>query len=148
MPKQNSREVKLTDPRKIYAFTVFTALTGITPLDYYETENSISFLIDLTDARKFRQLGLGAIRSISSELKKQIEVIFYSNNLEKFVQNLFRPARIENIIRRQIKDGRLSILVKVPVWERGKALGKNSYKLYRARYFLSKYFDIDHVKII
>ncbi len=148
MPKQDSKELKLTDPRKIYAFTVFTALTGITPLDYYETENTISFLIDLADARKFRQLGIEAIRTISSELKKQIEVIFYSNSLDKFIQNLFRPAKVENIVKREIRDGKLAILVKVPVWDRGKALGKRSYKLYRARYFLSKYFNVDHVKIV
>ena len=148
MPRESSRELKLSDPRKIFVFTVFTALTGITPLDYYESENTITFLIDSSDARKFRNFGIEVIRNISTELKKQVEVIIYSDNLERFIQNLFRPAKVENVIKREMRNGRLSLLVKVPVWDRGKALGRNSYKLYRARYFLAKYFDIEHVKIV
>jgi len=148
LPRESSRELKLSDPRKIFVFTVFTALTGITPLDYYESENTITFLIDSSDARKFRNFGIEVIRNISTELKKQVEVIIYSDNLERFIQNLFRPAKVENVIKREMRNGRLSLLVKVPVWDRGKALGRNSYKLYRARYFLAKYFDIEHVKIV
>jgi len=148
LPRENPRELKLSDPRKIFVFTVFTALTGITPLDYYESENTITFLIDASDARKFRNFGIEIIRNISTELKKQVEVIIYSDNLERFIQNLFRPAKVENVIKREMRNGRLSLLVKVPVWDRGKALGRNSYKLYRARYFLAKYFDVEHVKIV
>jgi len=148
VPRENAKELKLNDPRKIFVFTVFTALTGITPIDYYESGSTITFLIDKSELRKFRAVALDVIRNISAELKKQVEVVVFSENLEKFIQNLFRPAKVENVIKREIKNKKTALLVKVPVWDRGKALGKNSYKLYRARYFLSKYFDIEHVRIV
>jgi len=148
LSKEAEREVKLDDPRKIFVFTVFTALTGIAPLDYYESENTITFLIDPADIRKFKNIGMEVVRNLSNEFNKQVEVVIFSENLRLFVNNLFRPARVENIVERELRNGKKSLLVKVPVWDRGKALGKNSYKLYRARYFLSKYFSIEHVKIV
>lgn len=148
MAKKQEKGLKLDDPRKIFIFTVFATLTGIMPIDYYESERSVTFLITATDARKFKQFTIDIIRNISSELNKPVEVVIFSNNLERFVQNLFRPARVEGIIERELKGGKKALYVKVPVWDRGKALGRNSYKLYRARYFLAKYFGIEHVKIV
>lgn len=148
MGREVNKGLKLDDPRKIFIYTLFTTLTGITPIDYYETEQTVSFLITPTDARKIRDTTIDVVRMLSDELKKKVDIIVYSNNLERFIQNLFRPAHIENIFSKTLKDGKLSILVKVSPWDRGKALGKNSYKLYRARYFLAKYFDVSYLRII
>jgi len=146
--KEPNKELKLDDPRKIFIYTFFTTLTGITPIDYYETNETISFLITPADARKIREKTLDIVRMLSDEFKKKVDIIVYSENLEKFIQNLFKPAKVENVFSRSMKNGRKSLLVKVSPWDRGKALGKNSYKLYRARYFLSKYFDVEYVRII
>jgi len=146
--KEISKGIRLDEPRKIFIYTLFTTLTGITPIDYYETDETISFLITPSDARRIKERTLDLIRMLSDEFKKKVDIIIYSTNLEKFIQNLFRPAKIENIFSKELRNGKKSLLVKVSPWDRGKALGKKSYKLYRARYFLGKYFKIDHVKII
>ncbi|MEX2689784.1 MAG: hypothetical protein Q6351_005625 [Candidatus Njordarchaeum guaymaensis] len=148
MPKNAQRGIKLDDPRKIFIFTVFTALAGFAPLDYYETDTNITFLIRPVEARKIIDSIVNITRNLSSQLNKTVDLVFFSENMEVFIKNLFRPATVENIIRRKTNKGTIVLYIKVPPWDRGKALGRQSFKLYRARHFLSKYFDIEWVKII
>jgi len=140
--------VKLDDPKKIFIFTLFTTITNVMPKDYFEDEEFVSFLVEPYDFRKLRNKLGTSIKILGRELNKTIEVVIYSDNLEIFIKNLVRPANVEKISVRKLPNGKLSVFVKVPPWDRGKALGKNSYKLKRSRYFLEKYHDVMVFRIV
>ena len=148
MSRSQREGVKLDDPRKIFIFTIFTAITNVVPKDYYELDFVISFLVEPRDFVKLKNKLGTSIKLLSQELKKQIEIVVYSDNLEQFIRNLVRPATVEKISVKTLKDGKKSVYVKVPAWDRGKALGKNSYKLKRTKFFLNKYFKVVNVKIV
>ncbi len=148
MGNPSKEGVKLDDPRKIFVFTLFSTITNVVPKDYYELDFVISFLVEPYDFRKLKNKLGTSVKLLAQELGKQIEIVVYSDNLETFVKNLIRPAQVERISVRELPNGRKSVYVKVPQWERGKALGRNSYKLKRMRFFLEKYFNVATTKII
>ena len=147
MSQKQKKGLVLDDPRKQFTFALFTAILGVTPIDLYETEDRITFLVTPKDFKKIKNKPPYVLTRLSSELRKNVDIVIYSDNLELFVKNLFRPAQVESIHHKVLQDGKKALYVKVPVWDRGKALGKNSYKLYRARYFLLKFFGIDYVNV-
>jgi len=148
MERAQREGVKLDDPRKIFIFTIFTAITNIVPKDYFELDFVISFLVEPSDFRKIKNKLGTSIKLLSQELKKQIEIVVYSDDLEQFIKNLIRPAVVEKISIRNVKDDKKSVYIKVQPWDRGKALGRNSYKLQRTKFFLNKYFNVINVKIV
>ncbi len=148
MNKGSRGGMKLDDPRKIFTFTLFTTITNVVPKDYHELDFIISFLVEPTDFRKLKNKLGTSIKMLAQELGKQIEIVVYSEDLEQFIKNLVRPAQVERITLRGSQKEKRSVFIKVPPWDRGKALGRNSYKLHRLRFFLNKYFNISNVRIL
>lgn len=140
--------VKLDDPKKIFVFTVFATITNVMPKDYFEDDTFISFLVEPSDFKKLKSKLGTSVKMLGKELNKIIEIVVYSDNLELFVKNLVRPANVERVSVRKLPNGKLSVFAKVPAWERGKALGKKSYKLKRSRYFLEKYHNVAVFKVV
>ena len=137
--------LKVEDPRLLQVVTLFGAL-GICPMDFYETNDRLSILLDeeylsrLPDIRNT----LVFVRRI---VKKKADVVFFSEDVRKFCEYLFYPAKIKKVEQRNSRRGKI-IVVHVDFWQKGVALGKESYKLYRARFFIKKYFpEVENVYI-
>lgn len=128
-------------------FTMFISMIGAQPLDFFETEEKASFLLEESDFYQLKKSGLHKLKSISDKVGKDIEIVVFSENLGEFVENLFRPAEVDNIKRKK-RGEKETLQVFISPWDKGAALGRKSYKLYRARYFLKKHFGINSVKIV
>ena len=148
MERSSKGGMRLDDPRKIFTFTLFTTITNVVPKDYFEVDFIISFLVEPSDFRKLKNKLGTSVKMLSQELGKPIEIVIYSDSLEQFIKNLVRPAQVERIAIRETEGNKKAVFIKVPPWDRGKALGKNSYKLQRLRFFLDKYFNISNVRIL
>lgn len=145
MNKDDSMKIRSQWRKKL--FTMFISMIGAQPLDFFETEGKASFLLDKDDFYQLKKSGLHKLKSISDKVGKDIEIVVYSDDLNEFVENLFRPADVDRINRQ--KRGEKDILqVYISPWDKGAALGRKSYKLYRARRFLKRQFGIDSVKIL
>lgn len=138
-------ELRVEDPRLFQIVTLFGTL-GICPKDFYETEDRISILLDeeyLPNLPEVRNL-LVYVKKIT---KKKADIVFFSEDINKFCEYLFHPAKIKKIEQRNSRKGKI-IIVHVNFWQKGIALGAKSYKLYRARFFIKKYFpEVENVYI-
>ncbi|MGC9149281.1 MAG: NusA-like transcription termination signal-binding factor, partial [Sulfolobales archaeon] len=78
---------------------------------------------------------------------KNIEVIEYSDDFEKFVRNIFMPARVASI-RKVQQGGKTVLYVNVHPDDKGVAIGKGGRNIHRARLVLKRYYDIDTVIVV
>lgn len=145
--KEDSPTVKIRSAWKKTLFTLFISMMGVQPMDLFETEGKVSLLIRKDDFYKIKKVGLHKLRLISDRIGKDVEIVVYSEDLEECVKNLFRPAEIKRIKTRK-QSGKKVLQVFVSPWEKGKALGRKSYKLHRAKAFLNRHFNIDKVRIV
>jgi len=138
-------ELRVEDPRILQVITLFGTL-GICPKDFYETEDRFSILLDeeyLPNLPEIRNT-LIYVRRI---VKKKTDIVFFSEDLRKFCEYLFHPAKIKRVEERNSKRGKI-LIVHVDFWQKGIALGAKSYKLYRARFFIKKYFpEVENVYV-
>ncbi len=129
--------LKVDDPRLLQVIT-FLGTLGIYPRDFYETDDRLSILLDEEYISNLPEMKNSLIY-IRKVVRKQVDIVFFSENLKRFCEYLFYPAKIRRIEIRSSRKGKI-LIVHVDFWQRGLALGAKSYKLYRARYFISKYF--------
>ncbi len=129
--------LKVDDPRLLQVIT-FLGTLGIYPRDFYETDDRLSILLDEEYISNLPEMKNSLIY-IRKVVRKQVDIVFFSENLKRFCEYLFYPAKIKRIEIRSSRKGKI-LIVHVDFWQRGLALGAKSYKLYRARYFISKYF--------
>lgn len=133
--------IKLTTDTIRY-IALFETLTGAVTKDCITENNSILFIVKEGNAG----LAIGKnginIQKLQSTLNKKIEVLEYSDNIIKFIQNMFRPAKIEDIYTSEKSDGRKVVYIN-PVTDKG--LVKNKFK--KAKALLQKYFGINELVI-
>ncbi len=86
------------------------------------------------------------IRQLKNLLKKNIEVVEFSPNLERFTRNCFRGVRIIDI---KVEENNSKKLVRVIVRpeDKGLAIGRHKRNLIRARVLLKRHFKIDDVVV-
>jgi len=138
--------IKLTDIEMRY-ITVFEGLTGATALDCVvdKIKNRVIFVV------KPGQAGLAIgpaginLKKIREFIKKDIEVVEYSDNPRELIKNCFIPARVLNIRIVSNPNGRKIAYVTVPNNQRGLAIGREGRRIARAKILAKRYFGIDNV---
>lgn len=79
------------------------------------------------------------IRKMQRVLGKRVEMVEYSPELEKFTKNVFKPAEVTGVERRD--DGKITVYVSKG--DLGIAIGKGGCTIEKARNLLSRYFDAE-----
>ena len=79
------------------------------------------------------------IRKMQRVLGKRVEMVKYSPELEKFTKNVFKPAEVTGVERRD--DGKITVYVSKG--DLGIAIGKGGCTIEKARNLLSRYFDAE-----
>lgn len=79
------------------------------------------------------------IRKMQRVLGKRIEMVEYSAEIEQFAKNVFKPAVVTGIAKRD--DGKLTVYVSEN--DLGIAIGKGGCTIEKARVLLSRFFDTE-----
>ncbi|HON40886.1 MAG TPA: NusA-like transcription termination signal-binding factor [Methanoculleus sp.] len=79
------------------------------------------------------------IRKMQRVLGKRVEMVEYSPELERFTKNVFKPAEVTGVERRD--DGKITVYVSKG--DLGIAIGKGGCTIEKARNLLSRYFDAE-----
>jgi N utilization substance protein A len=79
------------------------------------------------------------ISKMQRVLGRRIEMVEYSSDLETFVKNVFKPAKVVGI--RTGEDGKIAVLIDKN--DLGVAIGKGGCTIEKARLLISRYFDMD-----
>ncbi|MCP4760370.1 MAG: NusA-like transcription termination signal-binding factor [archaeon] len=111
-----------------------------------EEKKRIIFMVGRQDLSKaIGKNGINVIK-LKEKLRKNIDIIAYDKDLNKFIRNLLYPAKIIGI-EEQKRNNKTIILVNVRTQDKGLAIGKNGRNINKANVFAKRHFDIDSVII-
>jgi|FaiFalDrversion3_1042247.scaffolds.fasta_scaffold11003_2 transcription antitermination factor NusA-like protein len=123
--------------QNIQISSIFSSITGIVPIDIYQDENNIYFLVEDKDK------ALKKFNDIKKKFEnKNIIILNHSDNVDKFVDNFFNNIKIlkkERILINNVP----TIVIDVSYEDSKKAFGKNHSKFNAGKYFFNKLFKHD-----
>jgi len=124
-------------------------LTGATIRDCIIDEENDTIIFIVKEGEAGLAIGKNGsnIRKVKAILKKNIEIVEYSNEFDQFVRNIFAPARIASIKRVEQPGGRVVLYVSVHPQDKGIAIGRGGRNVHKARLILKRYYNIDNVII-
>lgn len=123
-------------------------LTGALAVDciWEKDDNRVIFIVRRNDTGKVIGRGGTTIQRLREHFKKNIDVVEYSEKIEKFTSNTLAPAKTKNVEIVE-KAGRKTVIVTVIQREKGKAIGKNGRNIQRSRLLLKRHFGVNNVII-
>jgi N utilization substance protein A len=133
---------------EVSLISTLEGLTGALAIDciWEKDSNRVIFIVRRNDTGKVIGRGGTTIQRLREHFKKNIEVVEYSEKIEKFVSNTLAPAKTKKIEVIE-KSGKKMVVVTVIQREKGKAIGKNGRNIHRSRLLLKRHFGISNVII-
>jgi len=141
-------EIVLT-PEEFRYMQTFATLTGVTPIDCIvdPTFDRIIFLVKPEDVgRAIGRRGF-MVKKLREILKKQIEIVPYSDNIEEMVKNALAPARVIGVRVSKSSRGKV-VYARVDPKDKGIAIGKEGRNVAKARLILKRHFDVDSLVVV
>lgn len=136
--------VKLTSDAIRY-IPIFENITKARVKDCIECEDKLVFIVDPG------QLGLAIgrggtnIKRLKDLLKRNIDIIEYAPEIDKFIKNIFHNHKILEIA--EDKTRKKVIRVTVAAVDKGKVIGKSGKNIEIVRMIVKRYHDIEDVVI-
>lgn len=130
----------------------FDTITGATTLDCVilpdgEDNDRVIFMVNREELRKAVGKNGINVKKLKEKLSKNIEIIAYSNDLNRFVGYLLYPAKITQITEQKRNDDKKVLLVTVRQEDKGLAIGKNGRNIDKANTLLRRHHNIDMLVI-
>ncbi|MBN2156306.1 MAG: NusA-like transcription termination signal-binding factor [Candidatus Lokiarchaeota archaeon] len=130
---------------------LFDTITGAVTLDCVilpdgEDSERVIFMVNRQDLR--RAVGKNGInvKKLKERLSKTIEIIAYSDDLNRFIGYLLYPAKITQITEQPRNDNKKVLIVSVRQEDKGLAIGKNGRNIEKANTLLRRHYpDIESI---
>ena len=135
--------IKLTN-ETLELISAFEAITRVEVKDCVIHEDRISYIVN--DIRKALGKGNSNIRRLKYSLGKNIDIIGFSLEPEKFVKNIFHNYRVKDVSIEE-RNGVQTAVVNIESGDKGRAIGKNRRNLDLAEQILSHQFPIKKIFI-
>lgn len=135
--------IKLTNETLKFIST-FEGITGVEVKDCVVLDERVIFVV--SDLRKALGKGSINIRRLKELLGRNVDVIGFSRNPERFVRNIFHNYRVKKVVIEDREDGRWAI-VEIDPADKGRAIGRNGQNLRVAEEILSHHFPIQTIYI-
>lgn len=119
--------------------------TGAKIMDVITSDSAIVFLVNKGDLGKAIGKEAVNLHRLKMELKKVVEFLEYSDNLEEFIRNLFKPVQVTKI---DFFDENRKVLLEVDPENKGLAIGKGGEKINRARLLVDRYYSVKELRIL
>ncbi|MBW3581500.1 MAG: NusA-like transcription termination signal-binding factor [Euryarchaeota archaeon] len=115
-------------------------------MDLVEEEDKITFLVG--KGQLGLALGKGArnLEALKKVFGKEVKVVEYDDDLERFVRNLFKPHTIETISVESEEDG-IFVRCVVKPEDKGKAIGKAGRNINVVRTLARRHHNISELKV-
>ncbi len=124
--------------------TLFENITNTQVKDCLEFPDTLYFVVN--QGQFHFALGKNGvkIKRLRTLMKKNIKIIEYSPDLERFIENIFREFQIKNVKIKNSNDGKKKVaFVSVNLRDKGKIIGRDSKNLKIAREILNRHDKID-----
>lgn len=139
-------EIKL-DADSLRLMTLFENVTGAQVKDCVEEEDRLTFVVG--EGEVGRAIGKqGAnLHKLRDILKKDIEVVGWAPDREKFLANVFHRYKVEKIQVEERHDGTVRAKVTVDPREKGRAIGREGRNIKLARTLAKRHYGVDDVSV-
>lgn len=139
------REIKL-NAQVIQFMGLFERITKANVKDCIEQEDRIIFIVEKGQLSKAIGKNAINIKKLKELVKKNIDIIEYSEDIVKFIKNIFHNYNVEDV--KIGKQGtKEHIIVKIEQKDKGKAIGKEGRNLKLAREIIFRYHGIEDIVI-
>ncbi|HPR41986.1 MAG TPA: NusA-like transcription termination signal-binding factor [Candidatus Methanofastidiosa archaeon] len=128
---------------------LFESITGATVKDCLVEENDDTIVFVVKEGEMGLAIGKkGAnLAKVREMINKGIDIVEYSEDPTKFLENLMKPAKIINI-KYADKDGKKVASIEVSKKDRGIAIGRSGKNIKRAKVLLKRHQTVDDVMIM
>jgi N utilization substance protein A len=138
-------EITFTEDTLRY-INLFEAVTKTRVKDCMETEEKLVFVVEPGQAnRAVGKAGENVIR-LKNQTGKNIQVIEYADDPEKFIRNVFYNYNVQNVVienRGNVVHATVTVDPKV----KGRAIGKNGRNLKIARDIVNRHHNVQSISV-
>jgi N utilization substance protein A len=150
------KNIKL-DRKSMELISLFNNISGAIIKDciiYESPENQseiIIFLVKKEDVGKAIGKAGEHVKDLMEKLQKKIDVIPWSENLEKFIQYVLNTSKnsikVQNIEIKESKNQKKTVIISVRPQDRGKAIGKEGSMIRKIKDLVLRHWEVDNVII-
>ena len=142
------QSIKLsTDQMRL--MSLFQSVTGATARDCVEDEKQDRVIFVVNEGKMGLAIGKGGshIKNLQNIVKRNVELVEYSDDATKFLKNLLNPKLVSDVKVNKRDDGSLQAIVTVDPKKKGIVVGREGRNAEKARLLAKRYFEISSVLI-
>jgi NusA-like KH domain protein len=127
----------------------FENTTGTRVIDCVMTndDKTIFFLLNPADFEKIRRNCRILLQHFNRKIGKDVYVVEFYDDLETFLKRAFHPVEVLEIqVGNGVKGGKVAYIT-VSDMDKGKAIGKNGFRIQGIREIAKRHFGLSDVKI-
>lgn len=130
------------DGKEIETITIFEEITGTTVKDCITNKDEATIIVKEGDIGAAIGKKGAVIKKIKEKLGKEIHVYEYSEDIEKFIENLLYPVKPEEVTINEDE-----VEVRVNPTERKRAIGRKGKKIKNVKKLVKRHYNVEDVKI-
>lgn len=140
--------IKLTTDQ-IKLMSLFQNVTGATARDCIEDKKQDRVIFVVNHGKMGLAIGKGGatIRNLQNVVKRNVELVEYSEDPAEFLKNMLNPKLISEVKINKRLDGSLQAVVMVDAKKKGIVVGREGRNAEKARLLAKRYFQISSVLI-
>ena len=140
--------IKLTTDQ-IKLMSLFQNVTGATARDCIEDEKLDRVIFVVNQGKMGLAIGKGGItiRNLQNVVKRNVELVEYSEDPVEFVKNILNPKLVSEVKINKRLDGSMQAIVVVDPKKKGIVVGREGRNAEKARLLAKRYFQISSVLI-
>jgi N utilization substance protein A len=129
--------------------SLFQNVTGATARDCVEDEKQNRVIFVVNEGKMGLAIGKGGshIKNLQNIVKRNVEIVEYSDDPIKFLKNILNPKLINEVKMNKRDDGTLQAIVSVDPRKKGIVVGREGRNAEKARLLAKRYFEISSVLI-
>ena len=143
-----TQSIKLsTDQMRM--MSLFQNVTGAVARDCVEDEKQDRVIFIVNSGKMGLAIGKGGmhIKTLQNIVKRNVELVEFHEDPEKFLSNLLNPKLISKVKISTRADGSKQAIVMVDPRKKGIVVGRDGRNAEKARLLAKRYFDITNVMI-
>jgi transcription termination/antitermination protein NusA len=129
--------------------SLFQNVTGASARDCVEDEKQNRVIFVVNEGKMGLAIGKGGahIRNLQNIVKKNVELVEYSDDPATFLKNMLNPKLVNEVKLNKRLDGTTQAIVIVDPKKKGIVVGREGKNAEKARLLAKRYFEITSVLI-
>jgi transcription termination/antitermination protein NusA len=129
--------------------SLFQNVTGASARDCVEDEKQNRVIFVVNEGKMGLAIGKGGahIRNLQNIVKKNVELVEYSDDPATFLKNMLNPKLVNEVKLNKRLDGSTQAIVIVDPKKKGIVVGREGKNAEKARLLAKRYFEITSVLI-